>query len=147
MSIYNCIISELQHFVAQPLILRILRAIKLHVHIRTIEDYSKCWISHIRSPILLYPSPICLYPTVFICTVVSSPSFLPLYWLQLSTGARLAASSPHTQSLPPSRPLYLQNRLIMCTHKEWTQRVKLNFLGFLQHTTLTLIIDLWCCTN
>ena len=33
MNIYNCIVSELQHFVTQPLILPILRAVKLHMHI------------------------------------------------------------------------------------------------------------------
>ena len=39
MSIYNCTVSELQHFVMQPLILPILKAVKLRcAHI------SKCWI-------------------------------------------------------------------------------------------------------
>ena len=44
MSIYNCTVSELQHFVMQPLILPVLRAVKFHVRMLTIEKYSKCWI-------------------------------------------------------------------------------------------------------
>ena len=41
MSIYNSTISELQHFVMQPLVLR---AVNLHVLILKIEYYSKCWV-------------------------------------------------------------------------------------------------------
>ena len=44
MSIYNSTISELQHFVKQPLLLPILMAVNLHVLILKIEHYSKCWI-------------------------------------------------------------------------------------------------------
>ena len=43
-SIYNTTVSELQHFVMQPLVLPILRAVNLHVLIFKIECYSKCWV-------------------------------------------------------------------------------------------------------
>ena len=44
MSIYNCTISELQHFVMQPLLLPILRAVNFHVLILKIEHTYVCRI-------------------------------------------------------------------------------------------------------
>ena len=54
MSIYNSTISELHHFVMQPLKLPLVRPIKLSMCIFTIENYSKYWIffadpSHLKS--------------------------------------------------------------------------------------------------
>ena len=52
MSIYNSTISELQHFVIQPLILPILMAVNVHVLILKIEHYLKCWI--LADPVTMY---------------------------------------------------------------------------------------------
>ena len=53
MSIYNCTISELQHFVMQPLILPILRVAKLHVRLLTFENVG---FSHIQSHTVIIAS-------------------------------------------------------------------------------------------
>ena len=53
MSIYNCTISELQHFVIQPLLLPILKAVNLHVLILKIENVG---FSQIRSHLVFFPT-------------------------------------------------------------------------------------------
>ena len=54
MSIYNFAISELQHFVMQPFLLPILRAVNLHVLILKIEHFAIRWVfadpGHICAP-------------------------------------------------------------------------------------------------
>ena len=48
-SIYNCTVSELQCFITQPLTLPILKAIKLHVRIRTHNKFNYRGFLQIRS--------------------------------------------------------------------------------------------------